>query len=282
MPKLLPTISQLRAQVSAWRKKGETIALVPTMGALHDGHISLVTQAQTLARRVVVSIFVNPTQFAANEDLSKYPRPFAADLARLKLAGADAVFTPSVAEMYGSGFCTTISLEGPAKVGLEDAFRPTHFSGVATVVTKLLLQAQPDFALFGEKDFQQLAVVRQMVSDLNIPAQIIGGLTLREPDGLAMSSRNVFLNAADRKIAPEIFNVMNWCASEFKHRESAAVLAEGRAKLEAAGFKLDYLELRDAVSLAKVEKISVPCRLLFAGKLGTTRLIDNIAVQNYL
>ena len=278
MTQELSTVLELREQVSAWRRNGETLALVPTMGALHDGHISLVTYAQKLARRVIVSIFVNPTQFAPHEDLSKYPRPLAADVTRLKAAGVDAVFNPHVAEMYGSGFCTTVSLGGPAKVGLEDAFRPTHFSGVATVVTKLLLQGQPDFALFGEKDYQQLAVVRQMVRDLDIPVQIVGGPTLREPDGLAMSSRNVFLNHADRKIAPEIFKVMNWCKTEFKQNPIEAVLASGRVKLEAVGFKPDYLELRDAGSLARVESLGAPARLLFAGKLGNTRLIDNIAV----
>ena len=278
MTQELSTVLELREQVSAWRRSGETLALVPTMGALHNGHISLVTHAQKLARRVIVSIFVNPTQFAPHEDLSKYPRPLAADVTRLKAAGVDAVFNPHVAEMYGSGFCTTVSLGGPAKVGLEDAFRPTHFSGVATVVTKLLVQGQPDFALFGEKDYQQLAVVRQMVQDLDIPVQIVGGPTLREPDGLAMSSRNVFLNHADRKIAPEIFKVMNWCKAEFKLSPIEAVLASGRAKLEAVGFKPDYLELRDARSLARVETLEAPARLLFAGTLGNTRLIDNIAV----
>ena len=173
-PALLLTIAALRSQIRLWRNAGESIALVPTMGALHPGHISLVELAKTRAKRVVTTIFVNPTQFGPTEDFSKYPRTLEADIAKLAEAGADAAFTPSPEDMYPPGFCTTITLRGPATADLEDRFRPTHFQGVATVVAKLLLQALPDVAVFGEKDFQQLAVIRQLTADLDIPVEILG------------------------------------------------------------------------------------------------------------
>ncbi len=278
MTLILSTIAELRAQNAQWRSRGESIALVPTMGALHQGHLELVRQAKAEAARVIVSIFVNPTQFSAHEDLSKYPRPFEADLGHLRATEVDAVFTPSVVEMYGVGFCTTIQLEGPAKVGLEDRFRPDHFTGVATVVAKLLLQSKPDCAVFGEKDYQQLAVIRQMVKDLDIGADIVGVPTLRETDGLAMSSRNIYLSAQERQIAPEIYQTLLSCSQNLQEKSPNHALAKARTHLETAGFKLDYLELRDASTLRQVSDPSQPARLLFAGRLGTTRLIDNIKV----
>ena len=277
-PHILATVPALRAQVAHWRQQSQAIALVPTMGALHAGHLALMHQVQAMGCKVVTSIFVNPTQFAPTEDLSQYPRPFAADLAKLTELGVDALFYPDVSEMYGTGFCTSVTLEGPATVGLEDRFRPGHFTGVATVVAKLLLQAMPDFAILGEKDFQQLAVIRQMVLDLNIPVEILGGTTIREADGLALSSRNVYLSPQERRVAPEIHHALMWCAAHFGKEPLVHVLNAARIRLEGFGFVMDYLELRDAVTLAPVTAIQAPCRLLFAGRLGRTRLIDNIAI----
>ena len=277
-PIVFPTIALMRAKVAEWRREGARIALVPTMGALHSGHLALMQQAQATGCKTIASIFVNPTQFAAHEDLSKYPRPFEADLASLRKIEVDGLFHPDVTEMYGAGFCTSISLQGPASVGLEDRFRPTHFAGVATVVAKLLLQCGPDIAIFGEKDYQQLAVIRQMVRDLDIPVEILGGRTIRESDGLARSSRNIYLSAEERRIAPEIHRALTWCAAHFGKEPLEHVLNAARIRLEGFGFKPDYLELRDAVSLAPVTDIAQPCRLLFAGRLGMTRLIDNIAI----
>ena len=219
-PALLPDIAALRSQVRLWRKAGESVALVPTMGVLHAGHISLVELAKTRAQRVVATIFVNPTQFAPTEDFSKYPRTLEADVAKLAEAGADAAFTPNAENMYPPGFCTTITLRGPATADLEDRFRPTHFQGVATVVAKLLLQALPDVAIFGEKDFQQLAVIRQLTSDLDIPVEILGGPTVREADGLAMSSRNVSLSEDERAAAPRLHRCMSKAAQRIHDGEA--------------------------------------------------------------
>lgn len=274
------TVKALRAQVATWRAAGEHVALVPTMGALHEGHISLVKTARRKAERTVVSIFVNPTQFAPTEDFSKYPRTFANDRAMLTVAKADLIFAPVVEEMYPQGFATTISLEGPAKVGLEDAFRPTHFAGVATVVGKLFTQCMPDVAIFGQKDYQQLMVVTRMAGDLDLPVKVIGAPTVREKDGLAMSSRNRYLSPEDRATAAAIPHVMKEAAASIRGGGAIAqALKRGRAALEKAGFVVDYLEARNAETLAppgRGEK--EPIRLLFAGKIGTTRLIDNIAV----
>ncbi len=279
-PLILNSVADLRRTVAAWRAAGERIALVPTMGALHPGHVSLTARGRESCARVVVSIFVNPTQFAPNEDFSAYPRTFDADLAKLAAAGVDAVFVPSVSEMYPDGFGTTVTLEGPAVADLEDRFRPSHFAGVATVVTKLLLQALPDVAVFGEKDWQQLAVIRRAVRDLDVPVEIVGGPTIREADGLAMSSRNVYLSPAERAAAPLIYRTMQACAARIRAGEPGAVVAaDGRAALEGAGFSVDYLELRDAASLARVaDGAAGPRRLLAAARIGATRLIDNIAV----
>ena len=280
-PAVISTVVDLPAALAPWRRAGETIALVPTMGALHAGHISLAQLAKRKARRAVASVFVNPTQFAPHEDFAKYPRTFEADLERLTAAGIDAVFSPTPHVMYPAGFATTVSLEGPAKAGLEDRFRPTHFAGVATVVAKLLVQSAADFAIFGEKDFQQLAVIRQMAKDLDLPVEIVGAPTVRETDGLAMSSRNVYLDTEERRRAPLLHATLQDLARRIAAGEEVeAVLANGRQALADAGFVLDYLELRDAASLAAVAKpLTQPLRLLVAAKLGKTRLIDNIAVS---
>ncbi|HYP57882.1 MAG TPA: pantoate--beta-alanine ligase [Beijerinckia sp.] len=277
---ILRDVASLRAEVAAWRRQGETIALVPTMGALHAGHISLVHEAKKQARRVVMSIFVNPTQFAPNEDFNAYPRSFDADSAKFEAAGGDAIFAPGVEEIYAQGFATTISLGGPAAVGLEDRFRPTHFAGVATVVAKLLNQCQPDIAFFGEKDYQQLKVITRMAADLDIPTKIIGAATVREPDGLALSSRNLYLSADERLLAPRLHAALQHCAHEIiQGKGLEAALDSARAAALEAGFILDYLEARHAETLAPIgSRDEGPIRLLVAGRLGKTRLIDNIAV----
>ncbi len=277
---LLPTVAALRAQVRLWRDAGQSVALVPTMGALHAGHISLVEQAKQRADRVVATIFVNPTQFAPTEDFSKYPRTLEADVAKLTEVGADAAFTPTAEDMYPEGFCTSITLRGPATAGLEDRFRPTHFQGVATVVAKLLLQALPDVAIFGQKDFQQLAVIRQLTADLDIPVEIVGAPTVRESDGLAMSSRNVYLTDEERAVAPMLNRCMTRAAQRIRDGEALeAALTPARNKIASVGFEIDYLEVRDAVTLASVEgRYRKGLRMLVAARLGRTRLIDNIEV----
>lgn len=273
------SIAELRRQASAWRARGGRIGLVPTMGALHAGHLALVASAQARCSRAVVSIFVNPKQFGPREDFATYPRPEADDLAKLSAAGADLVWMPPVDEMYPDGFATTISLGGPAEP-LEGAHRPGHFDGVATVVCKLLTQVAPDAAFFGEKDYQQLLVVRRMARDLNLPVEIVGVPTVREPDGLALSSRNVYLSAEERRIAPSLNRVMRAAADEIvKGAPAAPALERAIAELNATGFRVEYLELRDAETLAPAtETKSRPARLLAAAQLGRTRLIDNIAV----
>ncbi len=277
-PLVLNDVAALRRQLARWRNAGETVALVPTMGALHEGHVSLARIGKSRAARTMASIFVNPTQFAPNEDFSAYPRTFEADLDKLAAVGVDAVFAPTRDIMYPPGFATTITLEGPAKAGLEDRFRPTHFSGVATVVAKLLIQAMPDLAIFGEKDFQQLAVIRQLAADLDLPVEIQGGPTVREADGLAMSSRNVYLSPEERSIAPLLHRVLNEAASAIAAGEKAHdILAYGRQRIEQGGFMIDYLEWRDGVTLGDATRPRAS-RLLVAARLGRTRLIDNLAV----
>ncbi|MBS9476631.1 pantoate--beta-alanine ligase [Ancylobacter radicis] len=273
------TVQELREQVATWRVRGERIALVPTMGALHAGHMALVTAALAHAERVVVSIFVNPTQFAPTEDLSRYPRTLQADLEKAAMAGADLAFVPDVAEMYPAGFATTISLSGPA-LGLETDFRPTHFAGVATVVAKLLIQAEPDIAMFGEKDYQQLQVVTRMARDLDMPVRIIGVPTLRDPDGLALSSRNIYLSPQERNVAPVLYRALSAAASEITGgADVAASVARARQTVIAAGFELHYLDARHAETLAPIATPAEgPIRLLVAAQLGATRLIDNVAV----
>ena len=257
-----------------------SIALVPTMGALHAGHYSLVKIAQARADRVIVSIFVNPTQFAPNEDLSTYPRTWSADLAALKERNADLVWAPSVETMYPEGFATRIVPEGPATVGLEDAFRPHFFAGVATVVAKLLIQCEPDIALFGEKDYQQLKVVTRLACDLGLRTRIVGAPVVREKDGLALSSRNRYLAPDERAAAPTLYRVLKECAGRIKAGGPVeAVLENGRAAITKAGFKLDYLEARNAETLARLAAPAAePIRLLVAARIGKTRLIDNLRV----
>lgn len=256
------------------------IALVPTMGALHAGHLTLVRQAKRRAARVVVSIFVNPTQFAPHEDFGSYPRRFAADTDALAKAGVDVVWAPTAEVMYPKGFATRLAPEGAAKAGLEDKFRPHFFGGVATVVAKLFTQVQPDFAMFGEKDYQQLRVVTQMAKDLDLGVKVIGVPTVREKDGLALSSRNLYLSESERRVAPVLHRVLTACAKRIKQNEPIEmVLEEGRGEIARAGFALDYLEARHAETLATIASPKAgPIRLLVAAKLGTTRLIDNIGV----
>jgi pantoate--beta-alanine ligase len=281
MTTILSTVAELRTHIASWRKRGERIALTPTMGALHEGHVSLVALGKAHAECVVATIFVNPTQFAANEDFGRYPRPFEADLEKLRSAGADALFAPDVAEMYPKGDATRVLVEGPANAGLDDLFRPTHFTGVATVVCKLLLQALPDVAIFGEKDWQQLAVIRQMVRDLMIPVEILGAPTMRASDGLALSSRNQYLSTEERALAPAIYAILQAIAADLRQglppesAESSAI-----RKLAAKGFAVDYVAIRDAQTLGRVESgFKTPLRILAAAKLGKTRLIDNIGLE---
>lgn len=273
-------VASLRAQVAAWKRAGEKVALVPTMGALHAGHVSLVAAARAHASRVVTSIFVNPTQFAPNEDFNAYPRTMEADLARLESVAGDGCFAPTVGEMYHKDFATTVSLAGPASAGLEDRFRPTHFAGVATVVSKLLNQAQADVALFGEKDYQQLKVISRMAEDLDIPTRILGCPTVREADGLALSSRNVYLSPNERATAPALYRAL--CAAAEQIAQGVAVagpMAQAVKAVEAVGFVVDYIEARHAETLAPVVSVADgPVRLLAAARLGKTRLIDNIGV----
>ena len=250
-PTVARTVSSLRRALKKFREAGERIALVPTMGALHRGHLALVREARRRARRVVVSIFVNPTQFAPHEDFGSYPRGFAADLAALRAAKADLVWAPSAEVMYPDGFATRIEPQGAAKAGLEDKFRPHFFGGVATVVAKLFTQTAPDFALFGQKDYQQLRVVTQMAKDLDLPLKVIGMPTVREPDGLALSSRNAYLSEAERAVAPTLNRVLKAAAARIKKGEPIEmVLEEGRGEIARAGFALDYLEARHALTLA--------------------------------
>jgi pantoate--beta-alanine ligase len=278
--RVVRTMPALRRAVARWRDLHETIALVPTMGALHDGHLSLVRLARRRGRRVIVSIFVNPAQFAPNEDFASYPRTLDTDLAALAAIGVDLVWAPTVETMYGSGFATRIVPEGPAKVGLEDAFRPHFFAGVATVVAKLLIQCTPDLAVFGEKDYQQLMVITQLAADLDLPVRIVGAPIVREADGLAMSSRNVYLSAPQRAAAPTLHRVLCQCAAAIARGEHIArVLDQGEAEIERSGFQLDYLEARNAATLQKVGTAAEgPLRLLVAARIGGTRLIDNVAV----
>ena len=287
------TIPALRDIVRGWRSAGHRIVLVPTMGALHDGHFELVRSGRRHGDKVVASIFVNPRQFAPHEDLDRYPRTFEADLAGLATAACDLVWAPTVAEMYSAGHATQVVPSGAA-LGLETDFRPHFFAGVATVCTKLFSQVTPDVAIFGEKDFQQLAVMRQIVRDLDLPLAIIGAPTIREPDGLAMSSRNRYLSDAERKIAPSLHRALQTLATGLaKDRakaqdglttEQVTRLADaaGRTVLAAGFAKLDYIAVRDATTMAPFapdtgKGTPKPLRILAAAWLGKTRLIDNIA-----
>lgn len=275
----LTELSALRAAIGTWHGQGESVALVPTMGALHEGHLHLVREAKKHAQRVVVSIFVNPTQFGPNEDFNRYPRTLEQDIAAL-LGVADAVWLPSVEEMYPQGFASAIHVAGVGE-GLCGAFRPGHFDGVATVVAKLLLQVAPDIALFGEKDFQQLQVIKRMVADLNIPVRVMGVPTVREADGLALSSRNRYLSPQEREIAPLLHTTLSALATKLRSGAVAAdLLEQAKKELLAAGFTaLDYLELRAEEGLAPLSAANISARLLVAAWLGKTRLIDNVRVE---
>ena len=277
----MQTIGQLdplRSAVTALRGDGP-IALVPTMGALHQGHLSLIREARARAAHVVVSIFVNPRQFGPSEDLATYPRPIEADSALLEAEGVSLLWLPDPATMYPAGYATTVSVSGVAD-NLCGAARPGHFDGVATVVAKLFNQVGPDMAFFGEKDWQQLQVVRRLVTDLNIPIRVIGCPTIREEDGLAMSSRNVRLTEAERSVAPALHRAMQAAAEAIRAGAPiAAALAEARDAVLRAGFaEIEYLDFRDAETLQPLVRPGPPARLLAAATLGTVRLIDNIAV----
>jgi pantoate--beta-alanine ligase len=279
-PMVVRTVPALRRAVEAMRIRKAAVALVPTMGALHDGHVSLVRLAKRRAQKVVVSIFVNPTQFAPSEDFGAYPRTWKADVAKLAAEKVDLIWNPDVKAMYPEGFATRIVPEGPATADLEDRFRPHFFGGVATVVGKLFTQCRPDVAIFGEKDFQQLRVVTQMARDLDLGVKVIGSRTIRERDGLAMSSRNVYLAPEQRQAAPELYRAMKLSAASLRAGEPAdAAMAAGAELIKAAGFALDYFEVRHAETLAPIASLKQgPMRILVAAKIGTTRLIDNIAV----
>lgn len=282
-PVVARTVADLRSAVAGWRREGRSVGLVPTLGALHAGHLSLVRASMAACDRTVVSIFVNPKQFAPGEDLESYPRTWDADLAALRGAGAHAVFAPRPSEMYPAGHATTVSVAGLTDC-LDGIARPGFFDGVATVVAKLFLQAGADKAFFGEKDFQQLLVVRRMAADLDIPTAVIGCPTVRESDGLAMSSRNTYLSAAERDLAPRLHAEMQKAANRMRSGDGdvSAACADAVAALAASGFgPVDYIELRDAETLAPVTGPAPPARparLFAAARLGDTRLIDNIAV----
>ncbi|MGX6647927.1 pantoate--beta-alanine ligase [Maricaulaceae bacterium MS644] len=271
---------EVAAIVDAWRKAGLSVGFVPTMGALHAGHIALVTQALSFSDRVVASVFVNPAQFAPGEDFSAYPRTLESDAQKLAAAGCHLVYAPTGAAMYPGGFSTMVSLKGPAE-DLESVARPHFFSGVATVVTKLLNQVRPDAAVFGEKDYQQLLVIRRLVADLDLGVRIVAGETVREPDGLALSSRNAYLSGDERRRAAKLNVILNEFADSL--RGGAAVDAAQAAALrdaEAAFDSVDYIEARNAETLAALPdgSLSGPARVLAAVRVGKTRLIDNRAV----
>ena len=278
-PEIVTTIAELRARVSVWRLSGARVGLVPTMGALHEGHLSLVRETQNHCAKTVASIFVNPAQFAPHEDFDRYPRTLESDAAKLAEVGLDLIFAPSVGEMYPSGFATKIDVGGPS-AGLETDFRPHFFGGVATVVAKLLIAAMPDYAIFGEKDYQQLLVIRRLAADVGLPIEIAAGAIIRESDGLAMSSRNAYLDREERKVAGQLNAVLK--SAIFNARAGNAIAAAEKFGAEAllkAGFSsVDYVAIRDAATLEKLAALDRPARILAAGKIGGTRLIDNMPV----
>jgi pantoate--beta-alanine ligase len=271
------TVKDLRAQIATWREAGERVGLVTTMGALHAGHLSLIALARKNADHVVASIFVNPTQFGPREDFGRYPRDEAGDVAKLAGAGVDLVYIPDQAEMYPPGFTTRVIVQSLTD-DLCGAARPNHFEGVATVVTKLLLQCAPDFAVFGEKDYQQLLVIRRLVADLNIPVRILGAPIVREEDGVALSSRNSYLSPQERQRAPLFYQTLRAVATDLGNGEGCdAASSAGRFKLEAEGFRVDYIAIRDPETLEPLSgPLRAAARVLGAVYLGKTRLIDNL------
>jgi pantoate--beta-alanine ligase len=275
------SVSELRARVAAWRRAGETIGLVPTMGALHEGHLALVRGAQADNRRCIVTLFVNPTQFGPNEDLAAYPRTEAADRDKLSALGADLLFAPGAGEMYAPDAATTVTVARLTD-HLCGSFRPGHFAGVATVVTKLLLQSLPDAAYFGEKDFQQLQVIRRLARDLDIPVRIVGVPTVRDADGLALSSRNAYLSPNERAAALALPRTLSAIAERLRRspKTVAQQTAWGRDQLSAAGFtRIDYVAVCDAESLQPIAEAMPPARVFAAAWMGRTRLIDNVPIQ---
>jgi len=281
----LGTVGKLRTRRATWREAGERVAFVPTMGNLHHGHLELVRRGRELADRVVVSIFVNPLQFAPTEDLAAYPRTLAQDTERLLAAGADLLFAPTVEEMYPSPPAeqTRVEVRGLSDI-LCGASRPGHFVGVATVVCKLLNMVQPEVALFGEKDFQQLAVIRRMVEDLCVPVEIVGVPTVREPDGLAMSSRNGYLTEEERARAPALYRALRDAARALEGGtgDLDAVAQAAAAQIDAAGLETDYVSIRRATDLAVPEPRDRELVILAAALLGRARLIDNLRVRRHL
>lgn len=277
LPQVYRTIKDLRAALSVFRKQDKTIALVPTMGALHDGHLSLIEKAKEEADIVLLSIFVNPKQFAPGEDFTSYPRNEDADIAKAGELGVDGIFAPTSKEMYPSDFATTILVGGPAE-GLETDHRPHFFTGVATVVTKLLTAVMPDVAVFGEKDYQQLRVVNQLVSDLHLPIRIVGAPTVREKDGLALSSRNTYLAPEERQKATTLSQTLMTARNALRNGENwNNVQRKALTVLKLSGFKTDYFELRSGEHLTTPLNLN-GSRILVAAKLGETRLIDNVEV----
>ncbi|RLL72756.1 pantoate--beta-alanine ligase [Paenirhodobacter hankyongi] len=279
MTQVIRSSAELREKVAGWKRSGMLVGVVPTMGALHDGHLSLVREARRQSDRVIVTIFVNPMQFNNADDLKKYPRDEDHDLALLDAEGVDVLFAPEVAEVYPEGFATKVSVSGVSEP-LEGAFRPGHFDGVATVVAKLFGMTQAGRAFFGEKDWQQLQVVRRLVEDLNIPVRIIGCPTIRETDGLAMSSRNVRLSTAERAAAPALHRILQAAAATLRDGASAReTLLDAEDEILEAGFReIEYLDLRSVEGLRPLERATEPARLLVAAWIGDVRLIDNIAV----
>ena len=273
------TVQDLRRLVSAWRRAGSSIGVVPTMGALHAGHLSLAAASRERAGRSIVTLFVNPKQFNDPADLARYPRTEESDREKLAPLGIDLLFAPPPEVMYPAGFATNISVSG-ATDGLCGADRPGHFDGVATVVSKLLIQTGADFAFFGEKDYQQLATIRRMVRDLDLPVEIVGCPTVRDPDGLALSSRNALLSPEERACAPALHRALVTAAGRLRNGEDASCLADAAAGIAAAGFSaVDYVELCDAEDLAPMQRLDRPARLLAAAHIGRARLIDNIPVE---
>jgi pantoate--beta-alanine ligase len=279
IPEIVTTISDLRSRLSPWRGAGERIGLVPTMGALHEGHLSLVRETKKHCARTVASIFVNPAQFAPHEDFDRYPRDLKSDAEKLAAAGIDLIFAPQTVEMYPTGFATRIEVGGPSE-GLETDFRPHFFTGVATIVSKLLIAAMPDYAIFGEKDYQQLRVIRRMVTDLGLPIEIAGGAIVREEDGLAMSSRNAYLKQNEREVAGRLNKILKIAIAQARNGDGLGQIeSDSVGRLLGAGFNVvDYVAIRDAATLAPIEVISGAARILAAVKIGGTRLIDNMAV----